>query len=74
MFISHIYIYLSLSLSDWADRHLLWIRADFGAGGDGSVIDMSWFSLNFKPSTLAISADLQTVYVANKVRMLASFM
>lgn len=37
-------------------------------GGDGSVIDMSWIPLTFKPSTLAISPTLDTMYAANKVR------
>lgn len=54
--------------ADWSDSKILWVRADFGVGGDGSVISTNWFSLSFKPSTLIASPDLQTVYVANKVR------
>lgn len=53
--------------ADWSDRNILWVRADFGVGGDGSVISTSWFSLGFKPSTLVASPDLKTIYAANKV-------
>lgn len=55
---------------DWGDQYILWIRADFGIGGDGSVIETSWFPVSFKPSTLAISPDLRTIYAANKVLMM----
>eukprot|EP00752_Nemacystus_decipiens_P016559 g14801.t1 len=53
-------------VADWSDQNILWVRADFGTGGDGSVISTSWFSLQFKPSTLVVSPDFQTVYAANK--------
>ncbi|CAN0328345.1 unnamed protein product [Pylaiella littoralis] len=53
-------------VADWSDRNIFWVRADFGVGGDGSVISSHWFSLDFKPSTLVISPDLQTVFAANK--------
>ncbi|CAM9383782.1 unnamed protein product [Ectocarpus sp. 12 AP-2014] len=53
-------------VADWSDSKIFWVRADFGVGGDGSVISTNWFSLSFKPSTLIASPDLQTVYVANK--------
>lgn len=46
----------------------MWIRADFGVGGDGSIDDISWYTLDFKPSAAAITPDLQSIYVANKVK------
>ncbi|CAM9196634.1 unnamed protein product, partial [Hapterophycus canaliculatus] len=53
-------------VADWSDQNILWVRADFGVGGDGSVIGTAWFSLDFKPSTLVVSPDLQNIYAANK--------
>ncbi|CAN0089930.1 unnamed protein product [Ascophyllum nodosum] len=52
--------------ADWADQYILWVRADFGVGGDGSVLDTIWYPVDFMPSTLAISPKLDHIYVSNK--------